>query len=93
MYKKIIALMLALSMISVSAFAAQIETNLEKELVVISGNIDMSAQVKEVSVIILNPGKTMADLNNGDVSAVAFAAQVPVRTSGAYSIKAKQHAI
>lgn len=89
MYKKIIALMLALNVISVSAFAAQTETNPEKEFVVISGNIDMSAQVKEVSVIILNPGKTIADLNNGDISAVAFAAQVPVRTSGAYSIKAK----
>ena len=35
MYKKIIALMLALNVISVSAFAAQTETNMEKELVVI----------------------------------------------------------
>lgn len=89
MYKKIIAMMLAAQMFSISVFAtAQIESNPEEGVVNISGNIGTSAQVKEVSVLILNPDKTLDDLNGGDRAAAAYIAQIPVRMNGTYGIRA-----
>lgn len=90
MYKKLIALLIAANMLSVPVFAAsQITTEPDNELIVVSGSIDTDVSVKEVSVIILKPGKTFDDITQGDTSAVAFAGQVPVRANGEYKIKAK----
>lgn len=90
MYKKLIALLIAANMFSVPVFAASnITTDPDNELIVVSGSIDTDVAVKEVSVIILNPGKAFDDIVAGDTSAVAYAGQVPVRANGEYSIKAK----
>lgn len=87
--KKILTAVLALGLFAASASAAEIKTNPQQGLITVSGNIERGTKVKEVSVNILYPGKTIADIKPGETDGVvAFSAQIPANADGSFLISA-----
>lgn len=85
--KKILTAVLAASLLGAYAGAAEIKTNPQQECITVSGTVDKKAAVKEVSLSVLAPGKTVEDIVQGNENgAVVYMSQIKANVDRSFSV-------